>query len=53
MNQEQELDQLWDMLARVMSVIDDLTNLRPPCSRTQQEIDDLIEGIHELEGPQE
>jgi hypothetical protein len=36
-----------------MSVIDDLTNLRPPCSRTQQEIDDLIEGIHELEGPQE
>ena len=48
-----ELDQVWDMLARAMSVIDDLTNLRPPCARTQQEIDDLIEGIHELEGPQE
>ncbi len=47
------LDQVWDMLARAMSVIDDLTNLRLPCSRTQQEIDDLIEGIAELEGPQE
>ena len=51
--QKAELDLVWDMLARAMSVIDDLTNLRPPCSRTQQEIDDLIEGIHELEGPQE
>jgi hypothetical protein len=53
MNQQQELEQLWDMLARAMSVIDDLTNLRPPCARTQQEIDDLIEGIRDLEGPQE
>jgi hypothetical protein len=53
MNQQQELDQLWDMLARAMSVIDDLTNLRPPCARTQQEIDDLIDDIRELEGPQE
>ena len=53
MNQQQELDQVWDMLARAMSVIDGLTNLRPPCARTQQEIDDLIEGIHELEGKQE
>ena len=53
MNQQEELDQVWDMLARAMSVIDDLTNLRPPCARTQQEIDDLIEGIHELEGPQQ
>ena len=53
MNQQQELEQVWDMLARAMSVIDDLTNLRPPCARTQQEIDDLIEGIRELEGPQE
>jgi predicted Zn-dependent protease len=51
--QKAELDQVWDMLARAMSVIDDLTNLRPPCARTQQAIDDLIEGIHELEGPQE
>jgi hypothetical protein len=53
MTPQQELDQVWDMLARAMSVIDDLTNLRPPCARTQQEIDDLIEGIHELEGVQE
>lgn len=53
MTPEAELDQLWDMLSRAMSVIDDLTNLRPPCVRTQQEIDDLIEGIHELEGKQE
>jgi len=53
MNQKQELEKVWDMLAKAMSVIDDLTNLRPPCARTQQEIDDLIEGIRELEGPQE
>lgn len=52
MTPQQELDQVWDMLARAMSVIDDLTNLRPPCARIQQEIDDLIEGIHELEGVQ-
>jgi hypothetical protein len=48
----QELEQVWDMLARAMSVIDDLTNLRPPCVRTQQEIDDLLENIRELEEPQ-
>ena len=53
MTPQQELDQVWDILARAMSVIDDLTNLRPPCARTQQEIDALSEGIHELEGPQE
>ena len=53
MKLQDELDQVWDMLARAMSVIDDLTNLRPPCARTQQEIDDLIESIAELEGPQE
>jgi hypothetical protein len=53
MKTKEELDQVWDMLARAMSVIDDLTNLRPPCSRTQQAIDDLLESIRELEGPQE
>ena len=53
MKTKEELEQVWDMLARAMSVIDDLTNLRPPCARTQQEIDDLIEGIRDLEGPQE
>jgi hypothetical protein len=53
MKSQQELDQLWDILARAMSVIEDLTNLRPPAPRIQQAIDDLLEGIHELEGPQE
>jgi hypothetical protein len=53
MNQEQKIDLIWDMLARAMSVIDDLTNLRPPHPRIQQDIDDLLEGIHELEGPLE
>lgn len=53
MKPQEELDQLWDMLHRAMSVIEDLTNLRPPCSRTQQEIDDLIEGITDIEGVQE
>lgn len=53
MSSEDELEIVWDMLARAMSVIDDLTNLRPPCSRIQQEIDELIEGIHEIEGRQE
>ena len=53
MNPQEELELVWDMLARAMSVIDDLTNLRPPCLRTQEAIDDLIEGIHELEGKQE
>ena len=53
MKPEAELELVWDMLARAMSVIDDLTNLRPPCARTQQEINDLIEGIHELTGRQE
>jgi len=53
MKTKEELDQVWDMLARAMSVIDDLTNLRPPAPRIQQAIDDLLEGIHELEGPQE
>jgi hypothetical protein len=53
MKTKEELEQVWDMLARAMSVIEDLTNLRPPAPRIQQAIDDLLEGIHELEGPQE
>lgn len=53
MKEKEELEQVWDMLARAMSVIEDLTNLRPPHPRIQQEIDDLIEGIRELEGLQE
>jgi hypothetical protein len=53
MKKKEELDLVWELLHRAMSVIDDLTSLRPPCSRTQQEIDDLQEGIHEIEGRQE
>jgi hypothetical protein len=53
MKTKEELDLVWDMLARAMSVIDDLTNLSPPHPRIQQAIDDLLEDIHELEGPQE
>lgn len=53
MKQKDELEQVWDMLHRAMSVIEDLTGHRQPNARLQQEIDDLIEGIHELEGPQE
>jgi hypothetical protein len=53
MKEKDELELVWDMLTRAMSVIENLTNLRPPHPRIQQEIDDLIEEIREMEGPQE
>ena len=53
MKPQEELEQVWDMLHRAMMVIEDLTGHYHPNARLQQEIDDLIEGIHELEGPQE
>ena len=53
MKKKEELDAVWELLHRAMSVIDDLTSLRPPHPRIQQAIDDLLEGIHELEGKQE
>jgi hypothetical protein len=53
MKTKEELDQVWDMLHRAMMVISDLTDHREPNLRLRQEIDDLLEGIHELEGPQE
>ncbi len=53
MSDKEELDQVWDMLHRAMMVINDLTGHYEPNLRLRQEIDDLLEGIHELEGPQE
>ena len=53
LTEKEELEQVWDMLHRAMMVINDLTGHYQPCWRLQQEIDDLLEGIHELEGPQE
>jgi hypothetical protein len=53
MKTKEELDQVWDMLHRAMMVINDLAGHYEPNLRLRQEIDDLLEGIHELEGPQE
>ena len=53
MKPQEELEQVWDMLHRAMMVINDLAGHYQPNWRIQQEIDDLLEGIHELEGPQE
>jgi hypothetical protein len=53
MSDKEELEQVWDMLHRAMLVINDLTGHYKPNLRLRQEIDDLLEGIHELEGPQE
>ena len=53
MKQKDELEQVWNMLHRAMMVINDLTGHYHPNARIQQEIDDLLQGIHELEGPQE
>lgn len=51
--EKEELQLVWDMLHRAMTLVNDLTGHYQPNWRIQQEIDDLIEGIHELEGPQE
>jgi len=53
MKTKEELDLVWDMLHRAMMVINDLTGHYEPNWRLKQAIDDLLEGIHELEGPQE
>lgn len=53
MTSQQKLDQLLDMINRAMMVINDLTGHYQPNWRIQQAIDDLLEGILELEGPQE
>ena len=53
LSQKEELEQVWDMLHRAMALVNDLTGHYQPNWRIQQEIDDLLEGIRELEGPQE
>lgn len=53
MTPQQELDQVWDMLARAMSVIEDLTNLRPPALRIQREIEEIQDEIVDIQGFQE
>ena len=53
LTEKEELEQVWDMLHRAMTLVNDLTGHYQPNWRIQQEIDDLLEGIHELEGPQE
>ena len=53
MKTKEELDLVWDMLARAMSVIDDLTSLRPIASRLEQEIEEIQDEMAEIEGRQE
>ena len=53
LSQKEELEQVWDMLHRAMALVNDLTGHYQPNWRIQQEINDLLEGINELEGPQE
>lgn len=51
--EKEELEQVWDMLHRAMTLVNDLTGHYHPSWRVQQEIDDLIEGITDIEGRQE
>lgn len=50
MEPKKELELVWDMLDRAMSIIDELTNQRPPHPRLENEIEDINEGIYELRG---
>jgi hypothetical protein len=53
MKNKEELDLVWELLHRAMSVIDDLTSLRPIASRLEQEIEEIQDEIAEIEGRQE
>jgi hypothetical protein len=53
MKKKEELDLVWELLHRAMSVIDDLTGLRPIASRLEQEIEEIQDEITEIEGRQE
>jgi hypothetical protein len=53
MKNKEELDAVWELLHRAMSVIDDLTSLRPIASRLEQEIEEIQDEIAEIEGRQE
>lgn len=48
---EQDTEVLVTLLGRAMSVIEDLTNLRPPCARLQVEIEDLVDDSREVLKP--
>jgi hypothetical protein len=41
MKKKEELDLVWELLHRAMSVIEDMTTLRPPALRIQQEIEEI------------
>jgi hypothetical protein len=53
MKKKEELDLVWELLHRAMSVIDDLTSLRPPALRIQREIEEIQDEMAEIEGRQE
>jgi hypothetical protein len=53
MKKKEELDLVWELLHRAMSVIEDMTTLRPPALRIQQEIEEIQDEISEIEGRQE
>lgn len=53
MKHDEQTKILLDMLHRAMLVITDLAGHYEPNWRLKQAIDDLLEGINELEGPQE
>jgi hypothetical protein len=53
MNTKEELEAVWGLLHRAMSVIEDMTNLRRVAPRLEQEIEEIQEEIIELEGVQE
>jgi hypothetical protein len=53
MKKKEELDLVWELLHRAMSVIDDMTTLRPPALRIQREIEEIQDEMAEIEGRQE
>ena len=53
MSNKEELNAVWELLHRAMSVIDDLTNLRPPALRIQREIEEIQDEIVDIQGFQE
>jgi len=53
MKKKEELDLVWELLHRAMSVIEDMTTLRPPALRIQREIEKIQDEMAEIEGRQE
>lgn len=50
MEPKKELELVWDMLDRAMSIIDELTNQRPPHPRLENEIEDIQEEMFNIRG---